>query len=379
MTLADYLDDVERFLCRYVAFPSEHEPVAVTLWVAHSWLVERFDVSPILAVTSAEMRSGKTRVLDCCELLVAEPRRMVLPSEAVFYTVAAQRPRPTILLDEVDAIFGTRPSERTEGIRAVLNSGNRAGTPVLRVSMEGKRRAVEELDVYGAKCVAGIGELPSTVADRSIPIRMRRRASDEPVARFRLKHARSQAEAIEVPEWDAVAVVADVADVPEGISDRAADGWEPLLAIAEAAGDVWATRARKAALALCSETASPVTVGIQLLTDVRDVFGVADYLSTQDLLERLHALESGQWADWYGKPLTAKELAKLLRPYGANPMYRRPATGTDAIRAYWRRDLEDPWRRYVALPAPATSATSATDEHEPSLFDDYPESAWGAA
>lgn len=370
MSVAGYLEAVERFYRRYVAFPSEHEVVAVTLWTAHAWLVESFDVSPILAVTSAEMRSGKTRVLDCAELLVPEPRRMVMPSEAVFYTVAAQRPRPTILLDEVDALFGPRPSERTEGIRAVLNSGNRAGTPVLRVSMEGRRRAVEELDTYGPKVVAGIGELPATVADRSIPVRMRRRASDEPVARFRLKRARAEAEAIDVPDWDAVAVVADVADVPEGISDRAADGWEPLLAVADAAGGMWPARARRAALALSAEASTPVTVGIQLLADVKDVFGDAPYLTTQGLLERLHAVESGQWADWYGKPLTAKELSKLLAPYGAKPMYRRPATGSDAIRAYWRQDLEDPWRRYVPSPAPATSATSAT-----SATDDGPEDA----
>ncbi len=108
-TLADFLDDIEAFYRRYVVFPSEHESTAVALWTAHAWLVDRFDVSPILAVTSAEMRSGKTRVLDCAELLVPNPRRMVLPSEAVFYTVVAQRPRTTILLDEVDAIFGPRP------------------------------------------------------------------------------------------------------------------------------------------------------------------------------------------------------------------------------------------------------------------------------
>ena len=36
--LADYLHGVRQLLCRYVAFPSEHEPVAVAFWVAHAWL-----------------------------------------------------------------------------------------------------------------------------------------------------------------------------------------------------------------------------------------------------------------------------------------------------------------------------------------------------
>jgi hypothetical protein len=44
--------------------------------------VERFETSPILAVTSAEMRSGKTRTLDCPEVLIPNPFRIVIPSEA---------------------------------------------------------------------------------------------------------------------------------------------------------------------------------------------------------------------------------------------------------------------------------------------------------
>ena len=72
--VGDYLSRVRDFVTRYVVFPSEHEPVAVALWVAHAHIVDRFETSPILAVTSAEMRSGKTRVLDVLELLV--PRRI---------------------------------------------------------------------------------------------------------------------------------------------------------------------------------------------------------------------------------------------------------------------------------------------------------------
>ncbi len=89
------------------------------------------------------------------------PFRVVIPSEAVVYTVLAQRPRPTMLLDEADAIFGPRTAEKYEGLRAILNAGNRQGTPVLRVKLEGKRREVEAFDVFGPKAIAGIGNLPT--------------------------------------------------------------------------------------------------------------------------------------------------------------------------------------------------------------------------
>jgi hypothetical protein len=219
--LSAYLSDVEAFLCRYVAFPSDHEPAAIALWIALAHLVDQFETSPILAVTSAEMRSGKTRVLEVLELLVPHPFRVVMPSEAVVYTVLAQRPRPTMLLDEADAIFSPRMAERYEGLRAILNAGNRQGNPVLRVKLEGKRREVESFDVYGPKAIAGIGHLPTTVADRANPIRLKRRAPGEVVARFRERQARVEASAIAFPSIGA----ADGTDVPvpDELNDRAAD------------------------------------------------------------------------------------------------------------------------------------------------------------
>jgi hypothetical protein len=352
--LAEYLADVEAFLRRYVAFPSEHEPVAIALWVAHAHVVDQFEVSPTLAVTSAEMRSGKTRVLDCLELLVPEPFRVVTPSEAVVYTVLAQRPRPTLLLDEADAIFGPKTAERYEGLRAILNSGNQQGTPVLRVKLEGRRREVDRFDVYGPKAIAGIGKLPDTVADRSIPIRMRRRAPDETVAKFRRRIARDEAAKLTF-EWTTVTVVT-VVTVPEALNDRASDSWEPLIAIADLAGENWPVRSRSAAIALSSEEDDQVSVGIRLLTDIREAFEADDHLPTAELLRRLHELDEAPWADWYGKPLTARALARLLEPYRVSPVLSRHEGGR--ARGYFRTDLEDSFRRYVPVSAPVTPVTS---------------------
>ena len=354
LDLPGYLDAVEAFFRRYVACPSEHEPVALALWVAHAHLVDQFETSPILAVTSAEMRSGKTRTLDCLELLVPHPFRVVTPSEAVVYTVLAQRPRRTMLLDEADAIFGPRTAERYEGLRAILNAGNRQGTPVLRVKLEGRRREVDEFDVFGPKAIAGIGKLPDTVSDRSIPVRLKRRAPGEMVAKFRRRTADAEAAAIR-SELEGVTVVTDVT-VPEELHDRAADSWEPLLAIADTAGGTWPARGRLAALALSSSDDTVASHGMRLLADIRDAFDDLEHLPTVELLRRLHNLDEAPWADWYGKALTARGLAKLLEPYQVGPLLRRLAG--DRRRGYFRSDFTDAWNRYVPLQEPVTTVTT---------------------
>ncbi len=356
-TLASYLTAVRDFATRYVVFNSEHEPIAVALWVAHAHLVDLFETSPILAVTSAEMRSGKTRLLDCLELVVPAPFRVVTPSEAVVYTVLAQRPRPTMLLDEADAIFGPRTAERYEGLRAILNAGNRQGTPVLRVKLEGRRREVDAFDVFGPKAIAGIGDLPPTVTDRSIVIRMKRRAPGETVAKFRTRAARAEAEHI-VLDWSAI-TVAPTAEVPDELQDRAADSWEPLLAMADAAGGSWPSIARLAAVALGSDEDAPASVGMRLLAEIKMVFGDDDHVTTADLLRRLHDLEDAPWADWYGSPLSGRGLAKLLGPYRVTPIKRR--VHGEQSRGYFRSDFTDAWTRYVPESVPSVPSVPAQE------------------
>lgn len=354
-TLADYLVAVRDFTTKYVIFNSEHEPVAVALWIAHAHLVDRFETSPILAITSAEMRSGKTRVLDVLELVVPEPFRVVTPSEAVVYTVLARRPRPTMLLDEADAIFGPRTAERYEGLRAILNAGNRQGTPVLRVKLEGRRREVDAFDVFGPKAIAGIGDLPATVTDRSIVIRMKRRAPGEQVAKFRHRIAAEQAKHL-VLDWSTM-IVDPIADVPDELQDRAADSWEPLLAVADAAGGPWPMMARLAAVALGSDEDAPASVGMRLLTEIKMVFDQDDHLTTAELLRRLHDLEDAPWGEWYGAPLSGRGLAKLLAPYRVAPIKRR--VHGEQSRGYFRSDFMDAWSRYVPESVPSVPSVPA--------------------
>jgi hypothetical protein len=372
-------------MCRYVAFPSIHEPVAIALWIAHAHLVEEFETSPMLAVTSAEMRSGKTRTLDCLELLVPRPFRVVTPSEAVVYTILGQRPRRTMLLDEADAIFSPRMADRYEGLRAILNAGNRQGTPVLRVKLDGRRREIDEFDVFGPKAIAGIGHLPDTVADRSIPIRLKRRTNGEPIAKFRRRTAAAEATTI-VCDWDRVELgtVGTLGTVPDELNDRAADSWEPLLQIAGAAGADWLERAQRAAIALSCDEGNTTTFGSRLLGDIRSVFEGDDYLPTLELLDRLFEIEDAPWADWYGRPLTARALAKLLEPYRVTPRNTR-ISGEPRQRGYFRSDFIDVWTRYVGEPVPSVPTVphglGADPKAHLALVDlpieeDYPASAW---
>src|SRR5262249_10767854 len=147
-----------------------------------------------LSITSAEKQCGKTRLLEVLSLLVAKPWLTGSVSKAVLVRKLDEQ-QPTLLLDESDAAFaGDR--EYSEALRAVLNFGHsRAGVASLCVG-QGASIQCKDFRVFCPKAIAGIGKLPDTVADRSIPIRMKRRAASESVERFRRRHLDTEANEI---------------------------------------------------------------------------------------------------------------------------------------------------------------------------------------
>ena len=149
-------------------------------------------------------------------------------------------------------------------------------------------------------------------------------------------------------------------ELPEDLDDRAADNWEPLLAIADQAGGAWPDRARATALLLSggrADSAETGDSGVQLLADVRTVFANngMEWSATKALLESLAELEGRPWGEWNrGRPLTARQLGSLLGRFGIKPGTIRVGDATP--KGYVLGDLADAFGRYL----PDGSATSAT-------------------
>lgn len=365
----DHLDLVEQFLGRFVVFPSEAARIAVTLWAAHAHLVDASDNSPRLALLSPEPGSGKTRTLEVLELLTPQPMHVLSASPAaIFRTLDVEQ--PTLLMDEVDAIFGRRGSgdDGAEDLRALLNAGHRKGATIPRCV--GPRHDVAKFRVYAAVALAGLGDLPDSLMSRSVIIRMRRRAPGEKVQPFRRRLHEREGENLRgrLGEW-AASVRADVVDawpqMPVGVEDRPADVWEPLLAIADAAGGNWPRRARAACTELVKVAASgEASLGVRLLSDLRAVFGDADAMHTEVILDALSKLDEAPWGDLRGKPLDPRGLARRLSQYEVTSVNVKRA---DVVKKGYRREhLYDAWVRYLS-PTPEKSATSATSGRIPPL------------
>ncbi len=364
---AELLDQVEAALCSYVVLPSDHTAVAVVLWIAATHAMPAWNTAPRLVIKAPEKRCGKSRLLDLIEALCHRPILTANASPSAVYRCIGEDDDdpPTLLIDESDTIFGPRAGDAHEDLRGLLNAGHQRGRPAIRYDA-GLRR-VDRIATFAMAALAGIGNMPDTIEYRAVIIGMRRRAPDETVLPYRtrrdgpaLVHLKMQ-----LSRWVRAQLDQLEAAAPElPVEDRAADTWEPLVAIADAAGGHWPADARAAILALSTDDVDVDTVSlrVRLLIDVRTAFGTAERLLTETLIGRLREDPEAPW-DTLGKNgLNPKSLAALLRDFGIHSVPDRWEDGSQG-RGFKREQFDDSWRRYCPaassrhLPVPAVTAS----------------------
>ena len=339
-------DALEATFTRHLALP-KGAPTALALWTLHTYVFDRFAITPRLAVVSAEKGSGKTTVLRLLEYLACKTllAAHVTPA-AMFRTLAIAK--PTLLIDEADTFMNGNNE-----LRGIINSGH--GNDGRLIRNVGDDHEPRKFSTWGPVALAAIGDLPDTIMDRALVIPMRRRRADEPVERFRLDRKAAltplarQCERLAQDTLHKAAALDP--DCPDWMPDRAADNWRILFAIADTLGDRIAAKARAAARALTPHTAAP-TDGTMLLEDIRREFTdrEVDRIASADLVAALTKREDRPWPEWkHGQPLTTRQLAKLLAPFGIGPTQGWAANRN--TRGYARSDFEDTWSRYLAASA----------------------------
>jgi hypothetical protein len=381
--LSALLEAVEGFLRRYVVFQSPDQAEACALWAIHTWAFNAFDYTPYLSVFAVEKRSGKSRLLEVLGLLVCNARLTSGSSSAALIRSVDEDKPPTILLDEVDAVYSKKNDAEAENTRQFLNAGFRRGAKFLRCVGQGTAIEVKEFPAFCPKALSGIGRcLPDTVLDRSLPIELVRQSREDRAERFREREAQAKVATIraELEAWVQQPGVTDTLrdarpGLPEELTDRQQDYCEPLLAIADMAGEDWPGKARAALIRLCSQE-EDASLGVKLLADIKGIFNSkgADKLPTIDILNALVAIEDDRpWASWWLDDLKhdkpekpASRLAKLLKPYGTKqrPIKSRPLRLPDKVaRGYEIDDFKHAFERYLPPPGKAvTSVTSVTYE-----------------
>ena len=367
----DMMDIIRRHLVL-----NDYAVFTVVCWCLLSWFwdSEKIDTLPFLTLASPDKRCGKTRLQTVVEWFVPRPLSVSNVSPAVIYRTT-EKYHPTLLLDEADTYV-----LENEELRGLLNAGHtRAKAFALRchpITLE-----PELFSVWCPKSLALIGDLPATLVDRSILVRMERKKRSEKVKTLRTTEPEERQQICsKICRWHQDNEVnMDILDAPttEEISDRDADNWLPLLQVARLLGPTWFDFCLQTVRKLnptAAEEENRKDPKLALLAGLQRIYQEAkvqaqeillpiekdnDFLiGTTDLLTQLNEDKEAPWADWRkGQGMSAEKLAKLLGPFKIKSVQKKGRP-----RGYLLGQLQPIFERYLPAASPDTEEGNLSDE-----------------
>jgi hypothetical protein len=149
-------------------------------------------------------------------------------------------------------------------------------------------------------------------------------------------------------------------ELPKELRNRVADNWRPLIAIADTFGDVWAAKARAAALSFAGAQGEE-DAALVLLFDIREIFNRtgADRMAGAAIVTELLNLDDGHWSEYRGETgdqtprrFTQNEMTRLLRRFHIRsrsiwPIGEERRRGTSR-KGFYRHQFEPAWQRYCS-------------------------------
>jgi hypothetical protein len=353
----------------------------------NTWTFELRDIVAYVAIESPEKRCGKTTLLS---VLAAMAHKPLIASNVTVSALfrAIDTCRPTLFIDEADTFLAGN------GImRGIINSGNTWRTayvlrltkskpnlvgqgrpegtaaqecsPTIPITEEQGTSAAQQRSPTGSasetaetglkkyscwcpKVIAMIGQVPDTIADRSIVVPMSRKLTTEtcaPLAELNTTEIKARCARFAL---DMAQFISESGKIRgEGLNDRAADTFDPLYVIARLAGAGWEQKLHAAALALNANAQSQQS-GAELLSDIVAIFILS---GREKLFSRILAntLRDGgcgmrSFALKYAS-INEYRISQILRPYGIKPSTIR--IGKEVNKGYNVSQFHEAITRYV--------------------------------
>jgi hypothetical protein len=356
VVVGDLLTEIEEAIKKHVVL-NDHAAAALAVWVLHTYVYELRDTVAYVAIESPEKRCGKTTLLSVLAAMVHKPLiASNITVSALFRVIDTLR--PTLFIDEADTFLAGNGT-----IRGIINSGNTWRTAyVLRMAKSSKSRgkaeplepkaenadsAFKKYNCWCPKVIAMIGQVPDTIADRSIVVMMSRKLITEtraPLSELNTMNIRAKCARFAQDTAQTVSQFEKIRG--EGLNDRAADTFDPLYVIARLAGNEWEQKLHVAATALSSSshTQSP---RCELLLDILSIFVMtgSQKLFSRQLASTLRDGTGFQTLAMRYSSITEHQIRQLLRPYGIGPSTIR--IGKEVNKGYHRDDFRDALHRYV--------------------------------
>lgn len=366
---AEVFQAIKGLVMRHVVLQDE-QATAVAGWVMYSYVFNQLNTAPILLLTSASPRCGKSTLMELVSGLVSNPMPVANISAATVYRMI-EAYKPTLLMDEADTFLS-----QNEEVAGILNCGHtKRFAFVARCEKNADGSIVPmKFSTFCPKVIAMIA-LPKSTAllDRCIAIRLVRATKDSKHDPLPIDVSATyldlRRKLVRWADDNRAAIVLDTTTLSRGSNDRAFGNWSTLVSAVKSCGAVVVDEVAQAFRGLNDVDRYVENTTRDLLTAayeiakamLKDEFqsvldnpqsplsGNRDLIASKYLVAEMNKMSHMAWADFSnGKGLTEHKLGRYIKPFDIRA--DQATVNGRVVRGYRVGSFVDVWARY-GIPA----------------------------
>lgn len=322
-------------LSKYVG-ASRDDLIVVTLWIMHTWVYHSLRTTPRLLISSIIPGSGKSTLLEWIQKYSYQAWSMSAISSASMLARLANM-GITIEIDEVDRSL-RRDNPIAADFIAVLNSGYKkgGGRPVnVKAKDDGDWKPVQ-MSTWAPAVFAGNNpDLDTDVRERMITIFLYPSTDVEDTDWELIEQDEPDYQPLldALPQWakSAKTEVVPRPQLDDCVKARYKEIWLPLARVAQTQEGGWLEAVNRLAIDFVHQAKEDADNGLAnnsphllLLKDIARLWAVQwrgeNFISSKRLCAALANTQPQTWGieSSYGKPLTPRRLASMLRKAGVS-------------------------------------------------------------
>jgi len=157
------LENIIKFIKKYLELPDDKGYLIMALWVFHTYIIDKFDTTPILYFKGVK-ETGKTRAGEVLGELAYKCERLTSPTEATLFR-SAEYFQTALIVDEIQ-LWG---NEGNQAVGRLIKSRYKRGMTVSRINLnKSGEDQVEYFDVFGPLAISTTETVPDIIESRCI-------------------------------------------------------------------------------------------------------------------------------------------------------------------------------------------------------------------
>jgi len=166
---AQLVTEIDDFIKSYLEMPLDSDYLVLALWVFHTYLIEKFNTTPILYFYGVK-ETGKSRAGEVLSELAFRTQRLTSLTEATLFR-SVELFKPTLIIDEI-RLWGRGGNQ---GLADLMKTTYKRGLKVSRVNMnKNGEDQIEHFDTFTPLVICTTESIPDIIESRCILFTMQK-------------------------------------------------------------------------------------------------------------------------------------------------------------------------------------------------------------